>query len=168
MYRSENIARLAVLLICLILCAGPIAALAGPSPDKPLPDETDTVAPSPVTDLRAVAGRRPGEVRLLWTAVGDDGAAGKARKYAIKYSTRPIDASNWDDASVVDMTSEPTSAGKRERLTIVGLDPEQVYYFAVRVCDEASNWSEFSNAAQIDLATAEIDTIPPAAIMDLH
>lgn len=168
MRRSEKITRLTACLLCLILSVGPVAALAGPSPDKPLPDETDTVAPSAVTDLEAVAGRRPGEVRLLWTAVGDDGVVGKARKYAIKYSSEPIDESNWEDASAVNMTSEPNSAGKRERLTVVGLNPERIYYFAVKVCDGKSNWSGLSNSAQIDLATAEIDTIPPAAIMDLH
>ena len=168
MYRSEKMSRSFGCLICLFLFASPLVVLAGPSPDVPLPDQTDTISPSPVTDLRAVPGRNPGEVRLLWTEVGDDGKAGKAREYAVKYSTEPIDESNWDIAMAVEVTGAPVAAGKRERITVGGLDPAKVYYFAVRVCDEASNWSIFSNVAQIDLATAEIDTIPPAAIMDLH
>ena len=168
MYRSEKMSRLFAFLICIVLSVGSLAAAAGPSPDKPLPDETDTIAPSAVADLQAVAGRHRGEVRLHWTAVGDDGKIGKARKYEIKYSTEPITEANWDDAAEVTGDNEPVASGRRERVMIDGLDPMKVYYFAIRVCDDASNWSIFSNLAEINLATAVIDTVPPAAIMDLH
>lgn len=168
MYRPEKVSRLYACLTYLVLMVAPITAPAGPSPNQILPDEADTVAPSAVADLRVVAGRKPGEVRLLWTAVGDDGTVGKARKYAIKYATEPIDDNNWDGAVVAEEADEPVDAGKRERVTIDGLDTDKVYYFVVKVCDDASNWSILSNVARIDLASAVIDTIPPAAIMDLH
>lgn len=48
-----------------------------------------TTPPEPITDLRVVQTGRDG-VRLAWTAPRDDGPGGRAERYFVKYSTKPI------------------------------------------------------------------------------
>jgi hypothetical protein len=48
-----------------------------------------TKAPEAITDLRVVSADRSG-VRLAWTSPRDDGAAGRAARYFVKYSDKPI------------------------------------------------------------------------------
>ena len=43
----------------------------------------------------------PDTVRLVWTAPGDDGRVGTATDYELRVSASPINANNWDQATVV-------------------------------------------------------------------
>lgn len=63
-------------------------------------DSLDTVPPAPVKDLRATLVPGTG-VRLNWTAPGEDGSMGTARKYQIKYAKSPIVdmVGHWDPIS---------------------------------------------------------------------
>ncbi|HIE56484.1 MAG TPA: hypothetical protein EYP90_15170 [Chromatiaceae bacterium] len=45
--------------------------------------------PSRITDLRVVKADRSG-ITLAWTAPADDGSSGRAAKYFVKYSRKPI------------------------------------------------------------------------------
>jgi hypothetical protein len=45
--------------------------------------------PDPITDLEVVQADRSG-IRLRWTSPADDGPAGHAARYFVKYSTKPI------------------------------------------------------------------------------
>jgi hypothetical protein len=137
----------------------------------------DTVAPNAilltntaanVIDSADVNPRLP-SVALKFTAVGDDGNAGDATSYGIRYSRNPIaDSDDWDaacDVSALAHTTPspiPASPGDSETLTVAGPDPRDplgltngqlcrfgvldsgAYYFAVRAQDDAGNWSPFS------------------------
>jgi hypothetical protein len=40
---------------------------------------------------------------------------------------------------------KPGEAGQHESFRVGDLEPGQMYYFGLRVCDEAGNWSSLSN-----------------------
>src|SRR6185503_10588246 len=56
---------------------------------------SDMTAPSTIGDLAAVTGAYPGEIRLTWTAPGDDGATGTATGYDIKVAHAPGNSGNF-------------------------------------------------------------------------
>src|SRR5262245_37516483 len=62
----------------------------------------DVTAPGTVSDLLAAPGQFPGEIRLTWTAPGDDGSTGTASAYIIKVSHATITAGNFDAAADLD------------------------------------------------------------------
>lgn len=84
-------------------------------------------------------------VRLSWTASGDDGYAGTAKTYEVRYSSVPITEDNWQQATASRRTVTPKPAGQKESLVIDGLEGGQTYYFAIKVADEKPNWSSLSN-----------------------
>jgi hypothetical protein len=123
------------------------------------------VMPSSVAfaSLQASAAT-PRSVTLTWTAPGDDGDAGTAAQYDLRYSLLPITSANWQDATPVAGMPVPQSAGSAETYTIDNLAAGTLYHFAIRAADEALNWSEISNVAS--LSTAQ-ESDPPANIADL-
>jgi hypothetical protein len=87
-------------------------------------------------------------VTMFWTAPGDDGLVGQAFMYDIRCSTLEVGSDTaawWDAADTCTGEPAPAPAGRRQSFVVIGLDPEQVYYFAVRTADECLNWSEISN-----------------------
>lgn len=115
--------------------------------------QADGGAPDPITDLVAVPGPFNGEVKLTWTAPGDDpGQVLKAWKYEVRYSTSPINNEvDWDYALPVSGTyPTPQTGGLIETMTAIGLLPGAHYYFAVRTFDDS--WYEvLSNTADSDV-----------------
>lgn len=99
-------------------------------------------------------------VRMVWTAPGDDGAIGTASSYEMRISTSPIDAGNWNAATVATGLPAPLPNGTRQGVTIRGLTNGTPYYIAMRSVDDAGNWSAISNVALWDWA---LDAAPPAA-----
>jgi hypothetical protein len=110
------------------------------------PAATDTIPPARITDLTARTGNTSGSVILTWTAPGDDESTGTASSYRVKYSTSPIDKSNWGSATDVSGEPTPKPAGSTETMTISGLTPGATYYFALKAYDEAGNSSGVSNS----------------------
>jgi hypothetical protein len=109
----------------------------------------DATPPATVNDLAAVAGDFPGEIRLTWTAPGDDGAAGTASLYVIKMSHAPITAGTFDASADIDRwvaEFAPHAGGTPETLWVAGLDPDSTWYFALEAHDEIPNPSEISNS----------------------
>ena len=87
-------------------------------------------------------------VRLGWTATGDDNTIGQAYFYDLRFSTDSLFLlSNFDQASGVNGLFKPQNAGAEESFTVPGLQPGTRYFFALKVADEALNWSELSNIA---------------------
>ncbi len=84
-------------------------------------------------------------VTLQWTAPGDDGGIGTSTSYDLRYSTAPINASNFDSATPVAGLPAPSSAGTTESFTVSGLSANTIYYFAIKAEDEAGNVSAISN-----------------------
>ncbi len=110
----------------------------------------DVIPPATIADLEADPGDAPGEIRLTWTAPGDDGAVGTASAYAIKVSHDPITAGNFDAAADIDLwigESPPLAAGAPETLFVAGLDPDSTWHFAIKTQDDVPNTSAVSNDA---------------------
>ncbi len=143
-------------------CDGLISDLSNVlSADTTPPDVTPPAAP---TDL-ATGSVGTDQLLLAWTATGDDGMAGTADHYDVRYSTSSIDASNFDSSTPISQTLIPNAPGQSETLLVTGLTPDTTYYFALKVYDEADNASDLSNVASA--RTQALDTIPPAAVSDL-
>ncbi len=117
--------------------------------------EEDTTAPAPVADLAATELLLT-QVRLTWTATGDDGMTGTANAYDIRYSTSPITPETWDSATQAAGEPKPQAAGTQEEFLLSGLEPETTYYFAMQVLDNVGNVSPLSN---IVIATTSAGSI---------
>ena len=104
-----------------------------------------TLAPlTHVTAQVAVASLAPGAIQLSWQAPGDDGQLGMAYMYSVRYSSDSATLVNWDVAPEAP-TNTPQAPGTQESLMVTGLTPATKYYFAIKTCDEAHNWSAMSN-----------------------
>jgi hypothetical protein len=105
---------------------------------------SDAVPPAAVTDMDALS-TTPNSVTLTWTSPGDNGDAGTASTYDIRYSTAAITEANWGSASRCTGEPAPQVAGSSETYSVTGLSPNTLYYFAVKTADEVPNWSALSN-----------------------
>jgi subtilisin family serine protease len=108
----------------------------------------DDVPPAPVLDL-AAATVRTRTVGLSWSAPGDDGNAGTAWVYDVRYSLAPIDERNFNQATAVRGAPKPSSPGTRESFGVTGLKPDTAYFFALRARDDVGNASPLSNVVSV-------------------
>jgi hypothetical protein len=122
----------------------------------------DVTPPAAVGDLDDVLFSDT-SVMLRWTATGDDGLVGQAAGYDLRWSTSPINAANFSSATRATV-SPPGVSGSVQDHTVSGLVANSTYYFALKVGDEAGNWSPISNVVQITTH----DRVPPATINDLR
>ncbi len=107
----------------------------------------DFAPPAAIGDLGSY-GVSSTTVVLRWTAPGNDGTLGTAAQYDVRHSLTPITDTSWDAATPVaaaDVPS-PAAAGTLQELTIAGLTPHQVHYFALRATDQAGNRAAISNS----------------------
>lgn len=107
-------------------------------------------------------------VTLVWTAPGDDGTAGRATRYDLRYSRYAISGTDtlgwWNAATLVNMTGKfPSASGTLESVVVSGLTVGVQYYAIMRTADEVPNWSAYSNVASFVAA----DKTPPTHIADL-
>lgn len=110
--------------------------------------EDDQTPPAAISDLVVTNVTRT-TAELAWTATGDDGTDGLARRYDIRYSTSPLDTQEaWDNAIRVEQPPRPSVSGSQESLSIEGLFHSSVYYFGIEVFDNVANGSGLSNVAQ--------------------
>lgn len=89
-------------------------------------------------------------VTLVWTTPGDDGAFGTPSQYDLRFSDRPINATNFAAATRVAFVPRPSEAGTLQSCTVAGLTQGIPYYFALKTADEKGNWSQISNIAYFD------------------
>lgn len=83
-------------------------------------------------------------VMLSWIATGDDSTIGTASFYDLRYrNDGPIIDDSTFYLGTVLPTPSPDTAGTLEEYLIQL--PAGVYYFAVKVVDDADNWSLLSN-----------------------
>lgn len=116
--------------------------------------------------LSGVSNAANTSVTFNWTAVGDDGNTGTAAQYELYMSTSPITDANFASATKITGigTLVPKVAGSAETYTTtIDLASQTTYYFALRVRDEANNWSLVSNNA----SRTTPDTVPPSMINTL-
>ena len=123
----------------------------------------DTVAPSNITDLSAIAMNYT-QVRLNWTAPGDDSTAGRASAYEIRRSTSAItDDASCDAAAYISHSLTPKSGGLPESLDVMGHSPNTTYYYCIRAFDSDGNRSSWSGTVSAT-TQAVPDQTPPANI----
>ena len=134
--------------------------------DKVTTGSNDVIAPDPITNL-TVAGAHSFSLSVLWTATGDDGNTGLAEKYDLRFATHPITDENWDECATVEGEPRPSEPGVSDYVAVTGLEPATSYYFAIKVCDEAPNWSGLSNVSMGTTAPPE-DTTGPSRVIDLR
>jgi len=127
------------------------------------PAAPDTVPPARI--LIHLEDYSSDRIQISWYSTGDDGWVGTASEYDIRYSTEYITEDNFIFAEHIDDPPEVLPAGSFQRYTIEGLTPGEEYWVALRVRDDAYNWSKISNVVGARLETA--DTTPPGRIDDL-
>lgn len=122
-----------------------------------------------VTPVRAQT--IPTSITLTWTAPGDDGDVGTAKRYEMRWSTSKPDTTKlfawWDAATVFAGMPVPTIAGTTQTVAFAppsGFTFDTSYYFIVRAVDNANNIAPYSNVALFTIP----DTLPPAQIKDLR
>ena len=138
----------------------------------------DSIPPNSIEDLGATTGDNSGEIKLTWSATGDDGDIGGASVYLIKYATSSISEANWNNLNTYDsiVLSSPLPAGDLMARTAMGLDPGQLYYFGLKAYDYVGNISGLSNIAsavsQTDFSLGgdepPIATVSPPDGMELN
>ena len=122
----------------------------------------DATPPAALTTL-AVDAIASNAVRLAWTAPGDDGGAGSASMYELRYSTAPITAGNFNAAKLAAGLPHPLLAGSAQSFEVAGLFFNTKYYFALVAIDEAGNRSALSNIVNATtLGTPGLDVAPDA------
>jgi len=128
-------------------------------------DIPDTIAPTAISDL-SVISCTTNSCEISWTSTGDDGNAGTASNYDIRYSTSLITESSFNSAETVEVEPAPLVSGSNQSMTVIGLFHSRTYYFAIKISDEVPNWSDISNIANGD-TEVPADTMAPSAISDL-
>ncbi|MFN8586251.1 MAG: fibronectin type III domain-containing protein [Candidatus Eisenbacteria bacterium] len=111
----------------------------------------------------AYAATTPTSVTLQWTAPGDDGTTGTAAQYDVRWSTSPINESNFGAATRVNGAPAPLAAGSTQSMDITGLTPSTAYWFAIKTADDQGNWSAISNLVQWTTG-ASTDDVRPAPL----
>ncbi|MBI3096757.1 MAG: hypothetical protein HYY93_00705, partial [Planctomycetes bacterium] len=112
---------------------------------------TETTPPAAVSDLTVLTGP-PGTptsftLTLRWTAPGDDGSAGAAASYDLRYlTTGPVTSGNFASATPVSGEPAPSLAGSTEQITVSGLAANTTYFFGLVTVDDVGNTSGLSNA----------------------
>lgn len=100
-------------------------------------------------DLKVETRPKQGAVNLSWKAVGNDGFnhGTRATQYDIRYNTASINDANWAASTPATNEPKPDFTGAVENYELLGLNPDVIYYFAMKVGDAANNWSPLSNVA---------------------
>lgn len=136
--------------------------------------QPDTIPPAAISDLVGARGGA-GEIRLDWTAPGDDTWNGRASSYEIRYLLDAVIASesDWSHSTSATNPPRPETGGSRQEWTLGGLAPGARYGIAVRARDEAGLLGGLSSAllaqsgANDDTTTVDEDLTPPAPVRSL-
>jgi len=109
---------------------------------------SDKIPPAAITNLATTGIVGSHSAQLRWTAPGDDGSAGQASSYDVRYAKTPIaDDAAFSAASQATGEPAPSPAGATEYCTVTGMESNTAYYFAVKTRDEALNPSGLSTPA---------------------
>lgn len=100
----------------------------------------DTIPPAAVQILTVEPGTAPGGIVVEWLAVGDDGMDGIPSYYLVRTAPTPItNESDWARSTHRHNPPDPAVPGETMRMTIIGMLPARLSYFAVRAVDESGN-----------------------------
>ncbi len=153
-------------------------------------ERSDETVPGAVRSLKSGGGvleSSPAETRLLgrttlrlgsvvlhFGTAGDDAGAGVATRYDVRYSPKPVDASNFDAATPAPRWSFDPLAPKPDAFAtanslrdevhgvVEDLTPGEIYHFAARAIDEAGNAGPVSALGRYRAYTRSFPSLPPA------
>jgi hypothetical protein len=111
-------------------------------------DPQDDCAAEPITDLKSTPGLEAEQVHVSWTAPATP-AGDLASAYDLRYSSTPIDDSNFEAATPFYGVPVPHTPGWGELVTVPGLASGTTWYFAIKWQDGAGTWSELSNVPSL-------------------
>ncbi|MFH1353232.1 MAG: FG-GAP-like repeat-containing protein [bacterium] len=133
-----------------------------------------TQPPNAISNLTALTGDIEGEIKLSWTAPGDDGTAGNLDsypegKYIVKYATFQITSANFYDSNISTFSqsgSPENSKNDEGPHTITGFTPGTTYYFAIKTQDDLPNTASWSTDGvnENNSAWAQWDVTEPGAV----
>ena len=105
--------------------------------------EIDTIPPAPIVDLQ-IENKTSKTVQLSWSKTGDDYEIGNASKYDLRYSTTQITDSIFNQLpSFLIENNTDTILDK----SLMSLDCDTTYFFAIKAIDDVNNISTLSNIA---------------------
>ena len=131
-----SIARISRLLLLALSVGGvSVAGLTAPVWARPRAAEAEAAT----SDYLFAGG-------LVYLNTGNDSTLGNAGLYDVRCSPRPITETNFEFARRA-LVFRPLVSGSAESCKVSGLSPGVDYYFAVKTCDAAGNWSPISNLA---------------------
>lgn len=122
----------------------------------------DPTPPAAVTDLAAVNGTLPGDVRLTWTAPGAHGSDGitQVGQYAVFASTDMLAVPSTAAAMVIIPTGTVIPGQFQGYIGGNGtLTPGNTYFLWVALSNADGNWGAFSNQASTTATPAPSNTI---------
>lgn len=105
-------------------------------------------------------------VTLTWTTPGDDGMIGTASQFDLRYSTSPINANNFLNATRWTSMPSPAGPGTQQSVNVSGLQANTTYYFAIKTADEVPNWAPISNVVSRTTLQAP-DVVRPGPVASL-
>jgi hypothetical protein len=103
----------------------------------------DLLPPADVGGGITSQGDNYGEIKLRWSASGDDGTSGIVDHYLVAYDPEPISASIFPVIPTLTEFRPPGSpgAGDEINMTLTGLEKGMEYYVAVAAVDDEGNRS---------------------------
>jgi hypothetical protein len=119
--------------------------------------------PNAVSDLSA---HTPGlmTIDLQWTAPSDPPSNGAVDVYEIRQSTSLITEANFDAAqAVLGTIPGPATPGTLQNMTVTGLTPNTLYYFALKSLDGGTHRSDISNV----ISFSTLDNVEPDPVSNL-
>jgi peptidoglycan hydrolase-like protein with peptidoglycan-binding domain/phosphodiesterase/alkaline phosphatase D-like protein len=126
------------------------------SSSNPVSNLGGTSVPTAITTL-TIGGEDSTSVELEWH-VGTANAD-VAVEYDVRYSTSPIDASNFAQATQAQLTpiyyGDVSPVGTERAYIVAGLNSNTVYYFAIKSKHENSSYSDISNTVSVTTTGGE-------------
>ncbi|MBI3910443.1 MAG: S8 family serine peptidase, partial [Armatimonadetes bacterium] len=119
---------------------------------------TDDISPGKPSAL-TTSGRASSALLLTWNASGDDGLAGVASQYDLRYQTAPISEANFGAANRAANLPKPGPSGSRQSYLLTGLAPNTTYYVALRAVDNVGNVSSLAT-------TGPFSTLATTCLLD--
>lgn len=146
----------------LMDAADPVASLAGKTVTGGRLNvynalETDLIAPGSIGGL-TVTDTGTTSAQLAWSAAGDDGDIGSARRYDVRYSAQPITTeAEWSAATKANVSVNIAADSNEVTASINGLSFNFTGFVAVKAIDNVGNVGPMSN--NVEFAVRQVAKI---------
>lgn len=146
---------LSVLVFTLIACT-----------DKKAPDVQEvprSIKLNKITDLEITSCKQD-FCTIHWTVPMSNPEAQEIQSYDVRYADKPIENNDHFNEAIGVDTSDmlPLKDGDSEEITIVGLEKDTKYYFAIKIANPTNQISDYSNVVD-----GTIDSIQLSKVTDL-